>query len=354
MADSLQFSTAGLNEADARELWNSFMTGGSDMHLAGPAPFASYKIWHTGIKIAVSEVSAGSTFRRSKRQIAQSHAEHYRFIYRTAGGMKVRIDDSDLEVGAGDILLFDSGQERQGIEGEGESLSLMIPKERLHALVPAAGRQLHGAHWRAGTVMGDLLGAHIAALRNGLDDLTGDSVPLIMQSTSTLLAGAVAHLDMTATKAASLFPLATLARIKDFITEHLADPELGPAMVMKRFQLSQATLYNIFSQSSATVSDFIWQQRLRRCFDDLTDPGQAHRRISDIAYSWGFNNNAHFSRAFRQAFSCSPSEARGLPWGLQGDQAANENFAFPEMLAVASAINNRIRGLRGGGPERRS
>ena len=354
MVESLQFSTAGLNEADTRELWNSFMTFGSEMHLAGPAPFASYKIWHTGIHIAASEVSAGSTFRRTKRQIAQSHMEHYRFIYRAGGGMKVRIDGRDHEIGAGDTLLFDSGQEREGIEGGGESISLMVPKDRLRAMARSAGRQLHGAHWRAGTIMGDLLGANIVALRRRLDDMTGDSVPFVMQATGNLLAGAVADLDMTAAKAASLLPSAMLERIKDFITEHLADPELGPAMVMKRFQLSQATLYNIFGQASSTVSDFIWQQRLRRCFDDLTDPGQTPRRISDIAYSWGFNNNAHFSRAFRQAFGCSPSEARNQPWGLRTDQAANENFAFPEALSIATAINSRLRGLQGAKPEHRS
>jgi AraC-like DNA-binding protein len=202
--------------------------------------------------------------------------------------------------------------------------------------------------------MGDLLGAHIAALRGRLDDMTGDSVPFIMQSTSALLAGAVAHLDVTAAKAASLFPSAMLARIKNFITENLVDPDLGPAMIMKHFRLPQATLYNIFSRSSTTVSDFIWQQRLRRCFDDLTDPGQAHRRISDIAYGWGFTSNAHFSRTFRRAFGCSPSEARSHPWGIRRDQAALENPAFPEVLAVANKIRSRIRGLPDTGPEDRS
>jgi AraC-like DNA-binding protein len=41
----------------------------------------------------------------------------------------------------------------------------------------------------------------------------------------------------------------------------------------------------------------------------LADP-RDHRSISQIAYQHGFVSNTHFSRAFRSAFGCSPSDAR--------------------------------------------
>jgi len=43
---------------------------------------------------------------------------------------------------------------------------------------------------------------------------------------------------------------------------------------------------------------------------DLCDPGLAASSVSRIAFSWGFNDAAHFSRAFRARFGCSPRELR--------------------------------------------
>jgi AraC-like DNA-binding protein len=40
-------------------------------------------------------------------------------------------------------------------------------------------------------------------------------------------------------------------------------------------------------------------------------PAAAH--ISDIAFAWGFNDLAHFSRIFKQKFGASPREWRKHP-----------------------------------------
>jgi len=54
-------------------------------------------------------------------------------------------------------------------------------------------------------------------------------------------------------------------------------------------------------------------QRLERCRRDLLDPAHAARHISDIAFAWGFNDLAHFSRIFKQRFGASPREWREHP-----------------------------------------
>ena len=36
----------------------------------------------------------------------------------------------------------------------------------------------------------------------------------------------------------------------------------------------------------------------------------AHRTITDIAFSWGFQNSTHFSRRFKDEFGLSPHEFR--------------------------------------------
>ena len=39
-------------------------------------------------------------------------------------------------------------------------------------------------------------------------------------------------------------------------------------------------------------------------------PALHHRSVSDIAFSWGFNDAAHFSRAFKERFRVTPKEFR--------------------------------------------
>jgi len=54
----------------------------------------------------------------------------------------------------------------------------------------------------------------------------------------------------------------------------------------------------------------IWERRLERISEDLRNPAHARRRLIDIALTWGFNSQAHFSRAFRRKYGQSPSAFR--------------------------------------------
>ncbi|MBN9423018.1 MAG: helix-turn-helix domain-containing protein [Candidatus Accumulibacter sp.] len=45
---------------------------------------------------------------------------------------------------------------------------------------------------------------------------------------------------------------------------------------------------------------------------DLLDPRRNNHSISEVAFSLGFNDAAHFSRAFRRCFGRTPSEWRQL------------------------------------------
>jgi AraC-like DNA-binding protein len=72
--------------------------------------------------------------------------------------------------------------------------------------------------------------------------------------------------------------------------------------------LSRSTLYAL-CEPLGGVAAFIQKRRLNRVHAILANPH--HRgRISEVAHQHGFVSGAHFSRAFRRAFDCSPREAR--------------------------------------------
>ncbi|WP_308122030.1 helix-turn-helix domain-containing protein [Streptomyces sp. TRM70350] len=61
-----------------------------------------------------------------------------------------------------------------------------------------------------------------------------------------------------------------------------------------------------FGETGSTVGRWIRERRLRACY---RDPARAHRgtTVTDVAFRWGFNDMAHFSRVFKQAYGVTPS-----------------------------------------------
>lgn len=95
-----------------------------------------------------------------------------------------------------------------------------------------------------------------------------------------------------------------------FIDSHLAEPWLDLDTVATHCRVSKRYLQAAFSGSGDTVCTTIREKRLQKCREDLRNPAQRHRSISQIALLWGFNDLPYFSRAYRRRFDCSPSQDR--------------------------------------------
>lgn len=104
--------------------------------------------------------------------------------------------------------------------------------------------------------------------------------------------------------------LCSLWRAKAYIEKHLADEELDCERISRAVGLSQRQLARIFEQEGGSVARHIWGRRLERCRVDLTDPALRHLSVSELAFRWGFNHIAHFSRSYKRRFGETPSQAR--------------------------------------------
>jgi AraC-like DNA-binding protein len=99
-------------------------------------------------------------------------------------------------------------------------------------------------------------------------------------------------------------------RVKAYIEEHLRDPGLSLDRIAAAVNCSKRYVHKIFESEGTTTSEYIWQMRLCRCREELRDPACAGKSITEIAYSWGFNSSAHFSRTFKDTFHLSPRTYR--------------------------------------------
>ena len=99
-------------------------------------------------------------------------------------------------------------------------------------------------------------------------------------------------------------------RIRDHIGRHLRDPALSLDHIAQALNCSKRHLHNAFNAEDDTLAHHILRRRLQACMRELQDPAHAQRTITDIAFSWGFSNGAHFSRVFREHTGVSPSDFR--------------------------------------------
>ena len=101
-----------------------------------------------------------------------------------------------------------------------------------------------------------------------------------------------------------------LRSVKAWIEEHLADPDLSLEKVARSNGISLRHLHYLFRLTDMSVSEWIWDRRLQRCYDLLMRTEPRPLSVTEVAYQWGFSSSSHFSTAFRRKFGMSPSDLR--------------------------------------------
>ena len=101
---------------------------------------------------------------------------------------------------------------------------------------------------------------------------------------------------------------AHLKRAEDVIRRNLSNPDLSPDLVADACGISKRYLHEIFAGTNTTVSQHIREQRLMAARDLLQMPGCG--AMSDLAYRFGFSDQAQFSRLFKAMFGQTPSGYR--------------------------------------------
>jgi AraC-like DNA-binding protein len=74
--------------------------------------------------------------------------------------------------------------------------------------------------------------------------------------------------------------------------------------------MSLRSFQRLFQIHGTTPTKWILDKRLEGVAEDLRVPALIGRSITEIAFSWGFNDLSHFNRAFRAKFGVSPKAFR--------------------------------------------
>src|SRR5216683_1260012 len=143
-----------------------------------------------------------------------------------------------------------------------------------------------------------------------------DEISVIAPGAEWEIAGAISNLirlamlDASEIRSEVSLPQVWRDRIKSYTISHLRDPELSIDQIAVALNCTKRYIHKVFQCQETSVSESILRMRLARCREDLSNPARSRDSITDIAYSWGFNNPAHFSKAFKDEFHISPRSFR--------------------------------------------
>ena len=102
-------------------------------------------------------------------------------------------------------------------------------------------------------------------------------------------------------------------QVRRFIDYNLCDPDLAPTKIAEVFKITPRYLHQIFAEfatNGETVGQYMLNRRLEECAHQFKDHSVSHQKITDIAFTWGFNSMTHFSRVFKGKYGASPRTFR--------------------------------------------
>jgi AraC-like DNA-binding protein len=105
-------------------------------------------------------------------------------------------------------------------------------------------------------------------------------------------------------------------RVRQFILSHLNDPDLSIDRIASAMGCSKRYLHQVFAAEGITIERHIWRLRIEHCCVALAERDQSEKSISAIAFEWGFNSSAHFSRLFKAQVGMTPTSYRRNPAAL--------------------------------------
>jgi AraC-like DNA-binding protein/mannose-6-phosphate isomerase-like protein (cupin superfamily) len=266
---------------------------------------------------------------RTSDQVAQ--ASERRFLLHLVVGGRLRLVQGGREalLNEGDLAMADTGRPYSLHHAESCSLIvLVVPHEDLKQHLPVP-EDVIGVRFPGDAGLPNTASMMLRCLweqaRNEIDPEIGSRIAdslLEMFAASWLARNGAPPADTAMTGYRRV-------QIKRYVEAHLRDEDLSARSVAAAFGISPRYLHMLFARERETISSYIQRRRLEQCVKQLSDPQWRRRTITEIAFSWGFNNVAHFARIFRNHYDTTPRAYRDARTGGGGIVIAGTKDVAP-------------------------
>lgn len=312
MSDATTLTTDAAPPGERAALWRDWMARlffGLESDLYGDKDFDGHVRTARAGDVVMTRLEA-SRHRVIRRPQAARHSEasHLKIVAPWQGIAAVEQHGRQAWVKPGGWAIYDTtGSYEVGNPERSEHLIVMLPKDQLTErglrLDPLMGRHVGGGCGIPRVAL-ETMRSTFQELPSMTDDAARGAGSLILELVRLSLQE-LAGRESSATQLEAFRD-----RIRTHISQHLRDPALSIDGIAQALNCSKRHLYNAFGDEDDTPAHYILRRRLQACMRDLRNPALAQRSITDIAFSWGFNSGAHFSRVFREHAGLSPSDFR--------------------------------------------
>lgn len=245
--------------------------------------------------------------RRSSWEIGRTRGDYFNLLYVVSGMELLRFEGREILLPRNHFVLWDSSRRMDfNVLQPLEKLTLVVPERQMRAILPNAEDYV-GVPVADTGGMKRLFTDHLCSLRREVWQMDGADLDRLRMPTLDLLVRAYASVPCRKRPSARE---ETLRRVREFMLAHLGEGDLTPLKAARANRISIRYLHLLFAEQGTTAAQWIRDQRVARCKQDLANPELAARSITQIAYGWGFNDVGHFGKVFRRSTGSSPGAFR--------------------------------------------
>ena len=306
--------TAEMPPADRVEaVHTAMMYASAPCHVIHEDPdgevYARMEVWDLGICNIFTHSSSGVRLLRTERLAKQDAMPVIALSVQQRGQGRIEQRRHRDVVPAGRLLAVDlSGPYDYSWSGDGAAGCIQIPFDQLGLPIDlvrrATPRIAQSPFYRMVT-------DHIAHLARDPEPILADAVAGVVAAASVDLVRALlvsAGRDEGHTR--QVLAETLLTRVRAYVREYLADPDLSPAVIAAAHNVSLRHLYSVCADAEFSLEQWIIGERLEGARLDLLRIDNRHRPIAVIARRWGFRDATHFTRRFKTRYGMLPSQWR--------------------------------------------
>lgn len=309
----MYFSTAQFDETNKNELWartlsETYFPLSAECH--NEAEFeGTLNSWSLG-NLGLSEMDCdGVLYHRRRTHFANEKDSSLLITIPHQGDVHFKQSSRDTKCAPGGFLVERGDQPYEFWHGKHNKLwVLKVPTASVRSRLGATDR-LGALTFDATQGVGSFF---IGAVRNTIeciDKINDAARGLAGQQLLDLLCLAMRSDDRILDSSSSTIRAAHLQRAEQFIRDNLANPNLNSQLVAESCGISLRYLQRLFAESDHSIVGYIRDKRLTRCDEMLKMPNDTST-VANIAYKWGFYDQAQFCKHYRNRFGCTPTDTR--------------------------------------------
>jgi AraC family transcriptional regulator, positive regulator of tynA and feaB len=247
---------------------------------------------------------------RTRTHIARSPFPFYFACVHIAGALSIRSCEQSVTLSLGDIYIGDSLREFEvDVERPFRHLVIRMPKTWLDARVTRPDL-IPGTVLRHEDPLSRLFASYLLHGLETAAELSAAAAAMFAAHAVELLAQALGERPSGENLPQEALRAALYVRACRLIALRFAEPGLAPGQIARTIGVSLRLLQRVFTERGETVMGRVWEERANQAAKLLASPVALHRSITEIAFTCGFNDSAHFTRAFAARMSVTPSQWR--------------------------------------------